>query len=564
MTYTALAIGPIYKTMSYARKTRHLWGASYLFSYIMKQIIKKLLNKELINESGILLPHSTASLRDGKEHYGTGLFPDRLFIMDEKGKVSEDELKTIEQDILKELTDKAGGNLKDYFNNYFRIYSVSYNLPDISLKLFDEDEKNKNIVLVGNKLLDSLEIKEKYYNNISDTDWKNILDDLNGKSFLYKDAFGQVKEDYQFPYLIEIATDDFRQRNEDRYDEIVNTCLRNSDEDEESQDKFLTALKDATKEKPSPFGNVQLKAYHKYIAVVQADGDNIGATIGKIGNEPDRIKQFSKALGKFAIEATKAIKYYGGKSVYVGGDDLLFFAPAAVNTNENSLKTIFDLTANLDYLFKKYLLEDENLNKIYLEKDEKEDFKVPKPSLSYGISITYSKFPLNEARDSAYHLMKEAKEAKAYKNKICFKILKHSGQGLGFTIDKKRYSGDWNKPLSFDRFLSVTTNIPLEKNLLSSVIYKIHPIRDLINKVAEDKKRLEALFENTFNETIHKKQEVHDYLQRVQLFINQLYIDFPSDIDSLPDYETKQRKSNLQKIYSTLRFVKFVTDDIND
>ncbi len=41
MKYIALTIGPIYKTLSSAKKTRELWGGSYIFSYIMKQIISE-------------------------------------------------------------------------------------------------------------------------------------------------------------------------------------------------------------------------------------------------------------------------------------------------------------------------------------------------------------------------------------------------------------------------------------------------------------------------------------------------------------------------------------------
>ncbi|MDR2511860.1 MAG: hypothetical protein LBC89_05325, partial [Bacteroidales bacterium] len=34
-TYTAISIGPIYKTLTMARKPLEIWAASYLFSYLM-------------------------------------------------------------------------------------------------------------------------------------------------------------------------------------------------------------------------------------------------------------------------------------------------------------------------------------------------------------------------------------------------------------------------------------------------------------------------------------------------------------------------------------------------
>ena len=40
MKYIALTIGPIYKTLKNAKKPKELFARSYIFSYIMKNIIK--------------------------------------------------------------------------------------------------------------------------------------------------------------------------------------------------------------------------------------------------------------------------------------------------------------------------------------------------------------------------------------------------------------------------------------------------------------------------------------------------------------------------------------------
>jgi CRISPR-associated protein Cmr2 len=42
MNYLALTIGPIVETLSESKKTKELFAGSYLFSYIMKNILKKL------------------------------------------------------------------------------------------------------------------------------------------------------------------------------------------------------------------------------------------------------------------------------------------------------------------------------------------------------------------------------------------------------------------------------------------------------------------------------------------------------------------------------------------
>ena len=40
--YLAITIGPIYKTIQQARSTREIWAASFVFSLMMKEILKQL------------------------------------------------------------------------------------------------------------------------------------------------------------------------------------------------------------------------------------------------------------------------------------------------------------------------------------------------------------------------------------------------------------------------------------------------------------------------------------------------------------------------------------------
>ena len=77
--YLALTIGPIYKTLSSAKKTRDLWGGSYLFSYIMKQFILK------FKERNFVVPYRGDEIF--KAHQGVGLFHDRFIFESQKGDV---------------------------------------------------------------------------------------------------------------------------------------------------------------------------------------------------------------------------------------------------------------------------------------------------------------------------------------------------------------------------------------------------------------------------------------------------------------------------------------------
>ena len=77
MKYTALTIGPIYKTLQSVKSAKAIWSASYMFSYLMKEIIKE---SKVLNIN-VLLPYFDADLLNKKNQ--TGLFPDRLMIRGE-------------------------------------------------------------------------------------------------------------------------------------------------------------------------------------------------------------------------------------------------------------------------------------------------------------------------------------------------------------------------------------------------------------------------------------------------------------------------------------------------
>ncbi|MFK5976152.1 MAG: type III-B CRISPR-associated protein Cas10/Cmr2 [Sulfurovum sp.] len=93
MKYIALTIGPIYKTLQNAKKTRELWGGSYIFSYIMKEIIRPFKDREFI------VPYvKDETLFDtGK---GVGLFHDR-FIFEAPNDTKESVESRVDEVLLK-------------------------------------------------------------------------------------------------------------------------------------------------------------------------------------------------------------------------------------------------------------------------------------------------------------------------------------------------------------------------------------------------------------------------------------------------------------------------------
>ena len=75
MKYLAINIGPIGQTLSMARKPREFWAASYLFSYLMQNILKKI--NEKVKSLSLISPYYDKD--NTKSKIGVGLYPDRAF-----------------------------------------------------------------------------------------------------------------------------------------------------------------------------------------------------------------------------------------------------------------------------------------------------------------------------------------------------------------------------------------------------------------------------------------------------------------------------------------------------
>ena len=563
-TYTAISIGPIYKTLAEVKKSRELWGASYLFSYITREIIEQLKSKDMQR----ILPFYP-DLPDEIDGLGAGFFADRIIY---EGDL-KNEIEHIKNKVFDKLSTGSGINSelstkseidnndqhnlpKEYLKNYIRITVITFTLP-VEL---EATKKEKNIVLVANKLLDSAELQEKYYPDITDIDWRAAIDNLNREIF-YEKAF-KSSTNFLFPSLPEIGTDDFRKINKEHYQSLKKGLYKKPDnpkdqnkQDSENQKNFILALK-----KDEEFKSLTFRPYHKYVAVVEADGDNIGETIRAIGENADQIRSFSEALFNFSKAATEKIIGYGGKPVYSGGDDLLFFAPVASMVDEAgnvmpTLKSIFGLLKEIDDVFTQNIVENEKLKDLY-KKDNDGNSKVKKPSLSFGISVSYYRFPLNESRDTAHCLLRKAKEGD--KNKICFELRKHSGHSFPITIDK-------SKSESYKHFLELMSTIPLDKELLTSLIFKLRINHLLLNQIANDKNRLYIFFNQEFDVDLNNpKNSKETFIKEVVDYYCQLAIDFQEDNVPLPEKETEADTSNIGKLFSTLRFMKHLIDESDE
>lgn len=565
--YIGITIGPIVDTLLKTKHTRELWAASFLFSDTIKDILKHI--KVKYNEH-IILPYSDDSINEiNPINFGAGLYPDRIIIKSTNEKCFTDCETYIEKaktSLVEKLKTEDGNNfsdetIKNFINDYFKIYTVELEVEEINSP--DDDkaipDKNNPIFAVNNAL-DVLELRsntlfknhralkygtdgrKKQYNPL-----EYFLDRVNNTKFKlenyskeatnvgrYKHIYTADRDSlYNFPTVAEISTIPIQSQ----VAEINWNNLRENENDNESIiDKLKVELK--AKDKLDVF-----KFRHKYYCIVQADGDNFGDIIRNLKNDNDR-KQFSKIVFEFSKKAAQRLSEYGAKPIYVGGDDLLFLCPIVSIENDKQI-SLFDLIASIDDLF------DASFQPLI------DSCKEPKPklSISYGITVHYVKYPLNEALDKAFDMLKYKAKKVEGKNAIAFYLQKHSGQFFELKLSKNK--------LSDKAFQTLKTiiNEQLEKpQMLNTMIFKIREAELLLESALTDKttpNRLDGFFENFFNEPIHKTIDNKKYIQNIKQLLIDIYFDHQQIF--------KHTDGVLDQFYNALRIIHFIQqEDSND
>lgn len=519
-TYIGLTIGPIINTLQSARKTGELWGASYIFSYIMKKISKRIVD-EVCKDGEFIIPYVEDEIFT--DNNTIGLFHDSLIFKSKVGDsqklsaIIDEELNKISKNI-SELIVKDFDRVRVFIKDYFKIYFVEVEL-----------EEKDNIILEVSKYLDAIELREKFV--IHEENGQNYLfslfsNDNIKKSFLSQDAFGKNpiwKDKYKYPSLVEIGASELGL--------------------EISKDTEITTYEDLKK----LLGEEKLKKLrkaHKYVAIVQADGDNMGKIIKKLRLRED-YKEFSKILFDFAKKANEIIKEYDGFTIYAGGDDLLFFAPVVIefkDKNKSGKKTIFNLLDDISAIFDGYF---------------KDKYEV-KPTLSFGVAMAHYKYPLYEFLEETRKLLfvdaKECKLGEKEKNAVAFRVIKHSGQYFGNTFNK---TSDVYK--LFKEVLKENNNND-ESKFLHAMQNKILDDKVIISNICNDEEKLKNYFYNNFNEDIHKENKaIKKYLESVQELI--LEAGKESKLKEIKQDEPYGYNNYvINQVYSYLKFLRFINE----
>lgn len=474
--YIGLTIGPIYKTMLKAKKTRELWGASYLFSYLMKNIIAKMQETYQVE---FVLPYVKAPdvFAPGKE---VGLFHDR-FIAKVHGPVFDD----LDRDVITPLLLDTGQKMATKLGDAVSGESVAAYLKTYLNIYYCEIESGEALKQINEKIsryLDVLELQAPFIPDDKDDHLMGFLYRVNA-SFLIEDAFGQKR--HSFYSIPEIASRDV---TEDLFAEKVIKLKKKTAPNEEDTDDtdIYKQIKEHKKE--------AFRTHHKYIAIVQADGDDLGKAIAGLDSGVSyAFENFSKALFTFAGHAHDIIRENGGTTIYAGGDDLLFFAPVVYKG-----RTVFDLCHDLGNCFRKNMAEgfgrDENL-----------------PTLSFGISISYYKYPMYEAMEAAQTQL--FGEAKGFPGKyaIAFQYLKHSGTFFNGVLSRRSEI--------YPHFRALIRS-DLDQEILTSIIHDTLNYRRIILEIGRDRERLAEFFNNQYNEDIHGTYNA--FFESVGAFIHEV------------------------------------------
>jgi CRISPR-associated protein Cmr2 len=122
-----------------------------------------------------------------------------------------------------------------------------------------------------------------------------------------------------------------------------------------------------------------------YLAVLAADGDQIGKTLNAL-QTTDAHRKFSQKLAQFAQDAGQTVKKYHGVAIYTGGDDVLALLPV-----DNALKAARELR--------------EKFIKTVVQSAPSSE----KPTLSVGVAVGHFMEPLEDLRAFAIAAEQHAK-----------------------------------------------------------------------------------------------------------------------------------------------------------
>lgn len=541
-------IGPIYEMMSHSRKNRELWFSSYFFSWYVKLFYEKLSKEKGVE---ILSPYFDPD--SPPPNSKAGLFPDHIVAASDK---STDEafnllnskiidvnnyfIKVIDKlDSGKYLSGRTKADVEKIFKEYLQTSFVVLPAVGIDRKKIVETvdvhldalERNRYFSLGKNeqtcfrckslpsvfKIIDNYDDKQKvqsvcpfcFFKFKSNESDEVCTESNQTRNFRYRST-GEISADELIRYLETNKKEELKEYLK-KYDEI-------SFETKTEEGKAFKEL--------LPQKGKEIKDYHKYMAIVIADGDNLG----KIANNVEDPQKFSQALFEFGKKATNITKQFHGEPVYLGGDDLLTFMPTAFTEN-NSIITVLDYVRTLSRNYS------DKLNGIEQS-----------GTISFGVHLFYYKSPLSTSLHEARNLLYEAKN-EPDKNSVVLQLTQHSGQQI---------------KIKFNLSSTLLTNFSdLLSGLLSGTIKYPEGIHHNLSRFKtvltnlHDPSQIDAFMKNRFNEDIHKEE--HTGIPEVFKMLKEMLT--YSSAGSLKIYNGEPADALFDEFLSQIKFIKFITGE---
>ncbi len=392
--YAGITIGPIFDTISDAASPAALWFASTFFSDITRRLCKE------IKAAGfsIISPYFDEDDADGLKD-GIGKYHDRIFFAVENMEASKmhawlkEIIKAVkmaaaenfyEQKQEGEKWDLQVENAAAFLESYLQIHYI----------IAEKGQLNgNNCILALSPYLDALELMKSFPASNEGNPFREL-------TFGRSDGTARIMKSRLYS---SVDSDKMK---------VGGGRSRNLKEIAQGGSGEPSLRKD--------------RKYPNYYAVVFADADGMGKFLESMSDE--MVTEFSKRCLDYDKAAADAIHAYGGMTIYAGGDDLLFLAPMM-----HGDKNIFGLCGELSNLFYGKLKDGTHCKEGLI------------PTMSFGVSAQYYKYPLYEALKRAWECLDRAKKeafkdpdagamAEKKKDCICFHLEKHSGQGADLLI----------------------------------------------------------------------------------------------------------------------------------